>query len=115
MPNYPEGATDVTSHADITQLSQALGSVSEIAVDLEADSLHAFRARLCFLQIGTDERVFLVDTLEKDLSLTPLAAAFHDPKRTKFFHAAGGDLQFLAEVGLRVQGLFDTHRAATLL
>lgn len=44
--------------------------------------------------------------------LAPLMA---DPARTKFFHAAQGDLQFLAEVGVRVQGLFDTHRAATLL
>ena len=33
----------------------------------------------------------------------------------QFFHAAGGDLQYLAEAGVRVKGLFDTHRAATLL
>src|SRR5439155_4011128 len=42
-------------------------------------------------------------------------AAVRRPGTTKFFHAAGGDLQYLAEAGVRVKGLFDTHRAATLL
>ena len=36
----------------------------ELAVDLEADAMHAFRARLCFLQLGTDTEVFLFDTLQ---------------------------------------------------
>ncbi|AKQ64004.1 Ribonuclease D [Myxococcus hansupus] len=93
------------------QLEQA----REIAVDLEADSMHAFRARLCFLQLATDAEVFLLDTLQPGVVPDMLAPLMADPARTKFFHAAQGDLQFLAEVGVRVQGLFDTHRAATLL
>jgi ribonuclease D len=44
-----------------------------------------------------------------------LAGLLGDPTRTKFFHAAGGDLQYLAAAGVRVKGLFDTHRAVTLL
>ncbi|REG26458.1 ribonuclease D [Archangium gephyra] len=77
--------------------------------------MHAFRARLCFLQVATDEEVLLFDTLQPGVEPALLAPVMEDPERTKFFHAAGGDLPYLAEAGVRVRGLFDTHRAATLL
>jgi len=94
---------------------QALEPEPLFAVDLEADAMHAFRARLCFLQIGTDRGIWLLDTLASGVEAGAVAGLFADPLRTKVFHAAQGDLQFLAEAGVRVRGLFDTHRAATLL
>jgi ribonuclease D len=94
---------------------RALEEERLFAVDLEADAMHAFRARLCFLQIGTDRDIWLLDTLVPGVQASAVAGLFADPERTKVFHAAQGDLQFLAEVGVRVRGLFDTHRAATLL
>ncbi|RPH70253.1 MAG: ribonuclease D [Myxococcaceae bacterium] len=94
---------------------QALEPERLFAVDLEADAMHAFRARLCFLQIGTDDDIWLLDTLVPGVEASAVAALFADPLRTKVFHAAQGDLQFLTEAGVRVRGLFDTHRAATLL
>lgn len=96
-------------------MDEALGRVQEIAVDVEADAMHAFRARLCFVQLGTDEGVWLLDTLAPGVDVARLKAHFESPTTRKYFHAAGGDLQYLAEAGVRVQGLFDTHRAATLL
>ncbi|MFP2959227.1 ribonuclease D [Myxococcus sp. 1LA] len=115
MPTYPQGAVDVVDAAGEESATRKLEQAREIAVDLEADSMHAFRARLCFLQLATDEEVFLLDTLQPGVAPGMLAPLMADPARTKFFHAAQGDLQFLSEVGVRVQGLFDTHRAATLL
>ncbi|NVJ07586.1 HRDC domain-containing protein [Myxococcus sp. AM001] len=115
MPTYPQGAVDVVDASGEEQATRTLEAAREIAVDLEADSMHAFRARLCFLQLATDDQVFLLDTLQPGVVPGMLAPLMADPARTKFFHAAQGDLQFLAEVGVRVQGLFDTHRAATLL
>lgn len=94
---------------------EALAPVSEVAVDVEADSMHHFRARLCFVQLGTDKDIFLFDTLIPEVSPKAISAIFEDQSITKFFHAAQGDLQFLSEAGVRVRGLFDTHRAATLL
>lgn len=111
----PTGALDVTEPTRLTQVAQALGSVSELAVDVEADSMHHFHARLCFVQLGTDDDIFLVDTLAEGVRLDALQAAFASPTITKFFHAAQGDLTFLAEANVRVRGLFDTHRAVTLL
>jgi len=111
---FQQPAHDVRSPADVASVAEALADANLLAVDVEADALHAFRPRLCFVQLGTDEDIWLLDTLETP-GLTPLAPLFHDPTLVKVFHAAGGDLQFLAEAGVRVRGLFDTHRAATLL
>ncbi|HMK74482.1 MAG TPA: HRDC domain-containing protein [Myxococcaceae bacterium] len=105
---------DVRGPAEVAGVADALAGADLLAVDVEADALHAFRPRLCFVQLGTDRDIWLLDTLETP-GLAPLAPLFHDPTLTKVFHAAGGDLQFLAEAGVRVRGLFDTHRAATLL
>lgn len=105
----------ITDAAGVRQVAQALAPLPELAVDVEADAMHAFRARLCFVQIGTEKDVYLLDTLVPEVQVSELAPIFADPARTKYFHAAGGDLQYLASAGVRVKGLFDTHRAATLL
>src|SRR5579871_4006493 len=115
MGSFPQGAQDVVSAGDVERALLRLAAGNELAVDVEADAMHAFRARLCFVQVGTDEGVWLFDTLLPEVRAAALAPLFADPARTKFFHAAGGDLQYLAEAGVRVKGLFDTHRAATLL
>ena len=115
MPTFATSAVDVQTAEAARQAERLLWASRELSVDVEADAMHAFRARLCFLQVGTDSAVFLFDTLVPEVRPDLLAPLLGDPARTKFFHAAGGDLTFLAEAGVRVQGLFDTHRAATLL
>src|SRR3954465_3263425 len=106
---------DVSRAEQLEAVKVTLAAVQEPAADVEADSMHHFRARLCFVQLGTDREIFLLDTLVPEVSPKALAATFENPRVTKFFHAAQGDLQYLAEEGVRVRGLFDTHRAATLL
>lgn len=114
MP-IPEVVVDVTRAPQLDEVKDKLAHVRDFAVDVEADSMHHFRASLCFVQVGTDERIFLLDTLLPEVKVAALAEVFADERRTKVFHAAMGDLQYLAEAGIRVAGLFDTHRAATLL
>lgn len=113
--SFPERVTDVVDPSQLSHVTSAVRGARELAVDVEADSMHHFRARLCFVQLGTDADVFLLDTLAAGVTPQALADTFGDPAVTKFFHAAQGDLQYLAEAGVRVRGLFDTHRAATLL
>jgi ribonuclease D len=115
MGSFPEGATDVTTAEEAVAAVERLAPASELAVDLEADAMHAFRARLCFVQVSTDREVLLFDTLAPGVDVRSLGPAFSNPALRKVLHAAGGDLQYLAEAGIRVRGLFDTHRAATLL
>lgn len=111
----PTGAIDVTEASRLNDVTYALAGVAEVAVDVEADSMHHFRARLCFVQLGTTRDIFLLDTLAEGVKVEVLQPMFGDAQVTKFFHAAQGDLTYLAEAGVRVRGLFDTHRAATLL
>lgn len=113
--SIPEGAADVTTALQVAQAAAAMSAVNDFAVDVEADAMHHFHARLCWVQVGTESEIFLFDTLIAEVQINALAAQFADPAKIKFFHAAMGDLQYLAEVGIRVKGLFDTHRAATLL
>jgi ribonuclease D len=115
MSTFPQGAQDIIDSPGAQAAARKLEASRELAVDVEADAMHAFRARLCFLQVATDEEVLLFDTLQPGVEASLLAPVMGDPERTKFFHAAGGDLPYLAEAGVRVRGLFDTHRAATLL
>lgn len=115
MSPFSQPIHDVSDTSGTQGVIRALEPERLFAVDLEADAMHAFRARLCYLQIGTDGDIWLLDTLAPGVSASAVAELFADPQRTKVFHAAQGDLQFLAEAGVRVRGLFDTHRAATLL
>lgn len=116
MPGpFEQNPEDILNERHALEAVDALRQSGEIAVDVEADSMHAFRARLCFVQVGTDRFIFLFDTLQPGVRADVLKELCEDPERTKYFHAAGGDLQFLAEAGVRVRRLFDTHRAATLL
>ena len=115
MSPFSQPAVDIASSESLAAALQRLAPFSDVAVDLEADALHAFKARLCFVQLGTDQDIFLLDTLNREVDASRLSPLMTSSTCTKFFHAAGGDLQFLAEVGIRVNNLFDTHRAATLL
>lgn len=115
MASAPLVACDVFDAATTRAAVTALSTAQELAVDVEADSLHAFAARLCFVQVATNDGIWLFDTLSPDVQVLALAQPLKDAQKTKYFHAAQGDLQYLAEAGLRVSGLFDTHRAATLL
>lgn len=109
-----QSVVDVVTAEQVAQTRQALAPHREVAVDIEAD-MHHFHARLCFVQLGTPETVFLLDTLAPGVAPAELGGFWADPEVTKYFHAAGGDLAYLAEAEVRVRGLFDTHRAATLL
>jgi ribonuclease D len=115
MATFAQPALDVIDAVGLGAALRVLEGEPMVAVDLEADSMHAFRARLCFLQLATDSHIWLLDTLAPGVEASALTAFFGDTQHTKVFHAAQGDLQFLAESGVRVRNLFDTHRAATLL
>ena len=102
MPRFPESTIDVQTEAAARSALETLSASAELAVDLEADAMHAFRARLCFLQVASATDVFLFDTLAPGVEANQLAGLFADPSRVKYFHAAGGDLSCLAEANVRV-------------
>ena len=97
-------------------LAEALGAVGAgpLAVDLEADSFHHFREKVCLVQLAFGGRDFLVDPLA-GAALSPLRPLLRTPAVRKVMHGADYDLRLLGrDHGLAVRGVFDTMIAARL-
>jgi ribonuclease D len=99
----------------LRSLAADLQDVPRTGVDTESNSLHAYRERVCLLQISTPTRDYLVDPLAVS-DLSALNDFFEDRSVEKIFHAAEYDLLCLRrDFGFRVRGLFDTHAASRSL
>ncbi|MSU59747.1 MAG: ribonuclease D [Pedosphaera sp.] len=84
-----------------------------IAVDTEADSLHAYPEKLCLIQISTVDGDRLVDPLA-NINLAPLLDALN--AHQLIMHAADYDLRLLRKHHEFVpSAIFDTMLAARLL
>jgi len=103
---------------DVSRLSEVAVLISretEVAVDLEMDSLHHYQEKVCLIQISTRSESWLIDPLAlKDLS--PLAAPFGDPGILTVMHGADYDIRSLhRDFGIEVSNLFDTMIASRFL
>lgn len=99
----------------LLELAEALKRQPRLAVDTEANSLHAYHEKVCLLQISTPDQDYLLDPLAVP-DLSPLAPIFADPHIEKVFHAAEYDLLGLRrDFGIEVRTIFDTWQAARLV
>ena len=91
----------------------ALSAATWVALDTEADSLHAYPEKLCLIQISTAAGDRLVDPLA-GFNLDPLLAAL--APHELIMHGADYDLRLLRKHHEFVPGaIFDTMLAARLL
>lgn len=105
----------LTATAEISDFAAELARFDTIAVDLEADSMHCYREKVCLLQFTTPERTVLVDPLAGG-DLAALGPVLADAGIRKLFHAADYDIRCLhRDFGFRVAGLFDTMIACQFL
>jgi ribonuclease D len=105
----------LTTPAEVAALATELAREQVIAVDLEADSMHCYKEKVCLLQFSTPQRTLLLDPLAVP-DLSPLTPVLADPAVRKIFHAADYDLRCLRrDFGLEVRGLFDTMVACQFL
>lgn len=87
----------------------------KLAVDTEANSLHAYQEQVCLIQLSTVEKDYIVDPFALD-DLSALGEVFFDPAVEKIFHASEYDLNILYDdFGFEFQNLFDTMLAARIL
>lgn len=106
----------VTDQAALERVArEVVSGAKEIGVDAEMNGLHAFRARVCVLQLATETADVVVDTvLVKDLR--PLAAVLGSSDVVHYLHGAAHDVKCLkCDFGISLGGLFDTYIAAQLL
>jgi ribonuclease D len=86
-----------------------------LAIDLEANSMYAYREQVCLVQISVPVRDYIIDPLT-GLDLSELGALIENPAIEKVFHAAEYDLMLLKrQYGWQCHNLFDTMWAARIL
>lgn len=98
---------------DLSRVADEIGE-GPLALDLEADSFHHYQAKVCLLQLAFGDREVLVDPLA-GLDPAPLGRVLGRRATRKILHGADYDLRLLhRDLGLEVEGLFDTMIAARL-
>lgn len=103
----------ITQQPELEELTTHLRNVGTIALDTEADSLHSYRQKVCLIQIGAGDGIWLIDTLA-DLDVTPLLEVL--AQRPLLLHGADYDLRMLHhDYGFEPDRVFDTMIAAQLL
>lgn len=111
MTSLPK-ANIIDSRAGLERVVSRLRRESEIAVDTESNSLHAYRGRTCLIQLSTRESDWLIDTLALD-DISALGEILAAREIEKVFHAAEFDLICLKrDYDFSVAPVFDTMAAA---
>ncbi|KAG6193435.1 hypothetical protein E4U27_007760 [Claviceps purpurea] len=96
---------------------QELKKAKEIAVDLEHHDFRTYTGLVCLMQVSTRDKDWIVDTLQPwRHELQILNEVFADPHIIKVFHGAYMDMVWLQrDLGLYINGLFDTYFACDIL
>jgi len=103
----------IDTEAKLAALLPAIQSADWLALDTEADSLHAYPEKVCLLQISTVACDELIDPLA-GLDLDPLLEALN--RHELIMHGADYDLRLLRKHHEFVpSAVFDTMLAARLL
>ncbi|MCF6290610.1 MAG: ribonuclease D [Desulfobacterales bacterium] len=98
----------ITEPNGLKRFAGELERQKTIAVDLEADSMHRYREKVCLLQFTIPGRTVLVDPLAIP-DLSPLKPVLADGGVRKIFHAADYDIRCLyRDFEIKIHGLFDT-------
>jgi len=93
----------------------SLSKEEEIAFDLEADSLHNYREKICLVQISSSSRNIVIDPFACREAFGTLAKVLGDAGILKVVHGGDYDIRLLKkDLGIQVRNIFDTMVAAQL-
>jgi ribonuclease D len=106
----------IETKKDLISFVEKMGSISWVSLDTEFLREKTYYAKLCLIQIETDQGLrACIDPLAVE-DLSPLAELLNDPLITKVFHAAHQDLEILLQItGTVPAPIFDTQTAASVL
>jgi ribonuclease D len=105
--------TLVADPAGVAELVAALRAEPLIALDTESNSFHAYKEKVCLIQLSVAGRDWIVDPLATDVG--PLGAVLCDGRET-VLHGADYDVRCLKrDFGWSLPNLFDTMVAARRL
>ncbi len=105
----------ITDQTEWNRIAASLAREPEVAIDTEANSMYAYRGRICLIQIGVSDSAYLVDPLAVS-DLSALEKLLANPSVIKIMHGSDYDLRsFYREYGFKTAGLFDTETSARFL
>ncbi len=114
-PPTPDDVRYVDTPEALDALCRDLQPAKVLSLDTEFIREKTYSARLCLIQIATDDLIACVDPLALT-DLEPLMDILYDPQRLKVLHAAGQDLEIFHDRYGRIPApVFDTQIAAALL
>lgn len=103
----------INNAARLAEWMPSLQAASWVAIDTEADSLHAYPEKLCLIQIGLPSGNYLIDPLA-EFDLDPLLR--HLETQELILHGGDYDLRMLRkDLDFVPSRLFDTMLGARLL
>ncbi len=128
----------IATDADLCELLKRIEAADRVGIDIEADSLHSYREKLCLLQISVPTVAGIVDArsdlgttshsrdhqsrLQQDVIVDPLAGLDLEPLRRALesreivLHGSDYDLRMLRRgLNFVAHKIFDTLIAARLL
>jgi ribonuclease D len=102
----------LTSSGQVSDLARILFQERFIAIDTESNSRHRYPETVCLVQVATNSKVYLIDTLAVD-DMKPIGEVLADETVVKVIQGAEYDIRCLdRQWGFRVRNLFDTSIAA---
>jgi ribonuclease D len=105
----------ITDDAALVTLCEHLSQQSQLSVDLEGDSLHHFKEKLCLMQISDSEEDYIVDLITIS-DFEPMKQILENPAILKVMHGADYDVVSLKrDYDCAIHNLFDTGIAAQFL
>ena len=105
----------IESDAELIDVCEGLLKEKIIAVDLEADSMHCFKEKICLIQIASAKEAFLIDPFEIK-EVLPFLNVLANNTIIKVFHGADFDIRSLdRDYKAQVNNLFDTEIACRFL
>ena len=120
MPDKNKSAAEysilyIDNDEKLQELCKSIKDAPLLILDTEFIREKTYRAKLCLIQIATDDIVACIDPIALN-DITPLMDIINDKNKLKIFHAARQDYEIFYDLNKQLpQPLFDSQLAASLL
>lgn len=105
----------VTTNRQWQIILPLLQRASQLAIDLESNSMFAYHEQICLIQISTADQDYIIDPLG-EIDISALGQIMADPAVQKIFHAVEYDLMLMKHIyGWQLTNVFDTMWAGRIL
>ena len=103
----------VQNNQDLTILCNKLSNEEFVCVDLEFLRQHTYFAKLCLIQIASQNDEAIIDPLAEDINLQPFFDLMQNEKIVKVFHSGRQDVEIIYNLSSKIPTpMFDTQIAA---